>query len=445
VVAANGFASGRFVIARGPWQPFSGMSATVNCSDCGAPVGTCDCTSQLGGSPPNEILLFPCPTWELADMNLVTDELSQRTVIGDFQRRQIEIVIDYEHSSEEEGADPAPAAGWIPKLRADSTGLYGSNVRWTSDAAALITAGKYRYWSPVALYDENDRVVALISVALTNKPRTNKQIPMTARRIAASIADNYGKKENGMKKALTLLLAFLGQKGSITRKAAIEQLKAVSDAIEAEDGEETAPLVTAKADKVKTIASLAGIETEGDGDGKAEELLGEVFDLLDLPADASKKKVRATILALQHPADVVSKAEFEKVVAERDKALAGGKAKSFETLIAANRNKVTPALEKKLRERITAGKLSVEEASELIADMGDVKPVRRTVDDEPEIETDGEENDIVMVGDDEFREVEPESAKIAASVNKIIREHKGDKPLSYAEANEIRKNRERAQ
>src|SRR5258708_2664858 len=104
------------------------MSAEVKCGQCGACAGACSCNdSTLGGTPPDEILIFPCPLWELADMTLLTDQQSQQAVIAEFEERQIEIVIDYEHQSTE-GVE-APAAGWIAALRADQTGLYGTRLR----------------------------------------------------------------------------------------------------------------------------------------------------------------------------------------------------------------------------------------------------------------------------------------------------------------------------
>jgi phage I-like protein len=414
-------------IARGPWQ----LVATVAASDA---------SKALGGEPPAEICIFPNPIWKLADMDLVTDDQSQRLVVADFRRRQIETLIDYEHESVQEGVR-ALAAGWISTLRADSTGLYGGGIRWTDKAAGHIRAGEYRYFSPTALFDEDTkRVVALLSVALTNTPRTNEQSPLTAKttRIAASIVKFHGREEGTMKKYFQLLKAFLDQKGSMTRKAAVEALNEISAEIENEEGDETAPLITAKKEQRKTIAASIGFDEEVDHDGsEAEKTLGEVCELLDLPADAPKKKVKASILALQHPTDKVDRAEYEKVVAERDTAKAGDDKAKIETLITANRKKISPALEKKIR-AIAAKDLR--EAQELVAELPDAKPTSLVTADVDSGDEDEGAGGVCEVGDGHLRMIEPESATIAATCKAIMKE----KGVDYAKANEIRKEREAA-
>jgi len=65
-----------------------------------------------------------------------------------------------------------PAAGWISGLDVRADGLWATDVTWTERARELLSAGEYRYFSPVIFWTDEDQtdVAALGPVALTNDP-----------------------------------------------------------------------------------------------------------------------------------------------------------------------------------------------------------------------------------------------------------------------------------
>lgn len=94
-------------------------------------------------------------------------------VIAQFTQRGIDLPVDYEHQTIKaaDNGRPAPAAGWITGLEYQSGVGLVALVRWTDAAAAHLTAGEYRYLSPVFFFDpDSGAVQSLHSLALTNTP-----------------------------------------------------------------------------------------------------------------------------------------------------------------------------------------------------------------------------------------------------------------------------------
>lgn len=115
--------------------------------------------------------------------NMELNEASAQNVIDHFDKAGVDLPIDYHHATvkEETGkAEKAPAAGWIKAGSLEyipGDGLYG-DVTWNAEAKAEIEAEEYKYLSPVVLSNEEDEIVLLHSMALTNRPRTTDQIEL---------------------------------------------------------------------------------------------------------------------------------------------------------------------------------------------------------------------------------------------------------------------------
>lgn len=101
-------------------------------------------------------------------------------MILNFEAKQVDTLVDYEHNSLNPFAIEAPASGWITALqrRALPNGaeaLWG-RFEWTPRALGRIEAREYRYLSPVIRFHTPDRVsgndtgASVPSVALTNQP-----------------------------------------------------------------------------------------------------------------------------------------------------------------------------------------------------------------------------------------------------------------------------------
>lgn len=124
------------------------------------------------------------PHWEL------TPERG-RAIVADLNKRQIDMVIDYEHSTLriQEDNEPAPAAGWLKPngfIYIEGVGICSNAFEWTDKAQSYIEAKEYKYISPVFLYDSNGNVLALLHVALTNTPNLD-QLPEA--KLAAAAQD----------------------------------------------------------------------------------------------------------------------------------------------------------------------------------------------------------------------------------------------------------------
>lgn len=111
------------------------------------------------------------------------DAKSAQNVINNFDLAGVDLPIDYHHSTkkQEEGkTEKAPAAGWIKAGTLEyvpGDGLY-AEVTWNPEATKEIEAEEFKYLSPVVLSNEQDEIMLLHSVALTNRPRTKDQIEL---------------------------------------------------------------------------------------------------------------------------------------------------------------------------------------------------------------------------------------------------------------------------
>lgn len=130
-------------------------------------IGLCEVTAA-----PGWIQLLPAGPdvigrdgrqWKLSD---------PAAIVAAFQRRQTNMVVDWEHATEHRAPAglEAPAAGWIDALEVRQGAIWG-NVEWTDRAAAQIRAREYRFISPVFQYEkQTGEIRALVSAGLTNSP-----------------------------------------------------------------------------------------------------------------------------------------------------------------------------------------------------------------------------------------------------------------------------------
>lgn len=108
--------------------------------------------------------------------DFLVDNESFRMMKEHMQRRNIDIVIDYEHQTLRDVQ--APAGGWIKELVLKNDGIF-AKVEWTKKAREYLQNREYRYLSPVVLVRKKDRRASQIhSVALTNTPAINGMVPI---------------------------------------------------------------------------------------------------------------------------------------------------------------------------------------------------------------------------------------------------------------------------
>ena len=139
---------------------------------------------DLNGTIPDEIQVIPAGSHSTSKGDFVCDAISQKLVMDDYETRQNDMVIDYEHQTLQDVQ--APAAGWVKgRIGLEDRGAAGiwAKVSWTDKAREYIANREYRYVSPVFSVRKSDnRVVALMNVALTNQPNIDGMVPIINKR-----------------------------------------------------------------------------------------------------------------------------------------------------------------------------------------------------------------------------------------------------------------------
>ena len=136
---------------------------------------------------PQRVRIAPWGEVDSTHGRFILDEDAARLVIEAFDQHGTDLPIDYEHQTlggpYASPSGQAPAAGWIKRIEAAcGDGLYAV-VEWTAPAREQLITKQYRYLSPVAVVRKTDRkLIALHSVALTNKPAIVGAEPIVNRR-----------------------------------------------------------------------------------------------------------------------------------------------------------------------------------------------------------------------------------------------------------------------
>jgi phage I-like protein len=129
------------------------------------------------------VLIMPAGKVDLSGADpLILDKADAERVIATFEKRGVDMPIDYEHASviKARQGEAAPAVGWIKRLEfVEGQGLVAS-VEWGDEARAMIEKGEYKYLSPVAAFDDKRHVNMILTVGLTNQPRIHNQKELLA-------------------------------------------------------------------------------------------------------------------------------------------------------------------------------------------------------------------------------------------------------------------------
>lgn len=120
-------------------------------------------------------------------VSLTTADLE--SMVSKFKARENELVLDYEHATENPLASKAPAAGWVKELevRENGTQLW-ARVKFTRTAAEHVREDEYRYTSPAFVKSAENRDTGerggceLCSVGLVNEPFLDGMAPVALAR-----------------------------------------------------------------------------------------------------------------------------------------------------------------------------------------------------------------------------------------------------------------------
>lgn len=251
-------------------------------------------------TPPTEIRLLPAGAFSATDGRpgalakggtWKLDAELARAVIARVDATTVDIVIDYEHQSllAKENGQPAPASGWLKKLEwregaSDAGGgLWATDVSWTPPALAKLTNKEYRYLSPVFVFDEEGRVLALDSVALTNRPGLDTLNPLVSRGVLSRL---FGR-----------LKASLDTLNPLVSRAALSLLTGDLEAHDVDKDQQIAALTNERNTATTQVAALT---QERDGLKTQLAALTAERDGLKSAADQAKadadKKAHAELL-----------------------------------------------------------------------------------------------------------------------------------------------------
>lgn len=234
---------------------------------------------------PTVIKLLPKGLVKSQKGNFIVDEESFQAIKETFQRRALDIVIDYEHQTLED--IQAPAGGWIKELSLQDDAIVGK-VEWTPKAEEYLKNKEYRYLSPVVLVRKSDqKAVVLHSVALTNTPAIDGMYPI----INSLDITQYEEGGNEMD-FLKKLAELLGLSADATEEEIMQKLQ-----------------------------GLQANSTEEKKEEDEEEIVANktITDLLGVASNAKTEDVAAAIMALKNPSGYVPISEFKALKERLDK------------------------------------------------------------------------------------------------------------------------------
>ena len=145
--------------------------------------------------PPTEFRVFPSGPFETTKGTFVFSKRSAESVMSWYNGRQLPLMGDYEHMTDEPAMGRPPVIAPLsimqmtPVVRANAAGepeLWVTDVKWTKRATQMLEEGEYRFFSPTFLHDpETKEVLALLRIALTNDPAIDDLAPLVAASSAA--------------------------------------------------------------------------------------------------------------------------------------------------------------------------------------------------------------------------------------------------------------------
>lgn len=156
------------------------------------------------------------------------------------------ILVDREHWSDDPDGDTS-AMAWINNVELREDGLY-ARFEWTDEGMKAVENKRYRFVSPVFAVPVTNKAgarvqpLALLSVALTNKPNIKGLVPLRNR-----AADDAHEAENTGGSRMKGVLTLLGLQEDAEESSVISAIQALMDR-------------AAKADEVKARAETAEAE-----------------------------------------------------------------------------------------------------------------------------------------------------------------------------------------
>lgn len=287
---------------------------------------------------PTEIQVMPRGRHSTGNGDFTLDGAGARRIIEDFNSRENDMVIDYEHQTL--GGGEAPAAGWIKELIDKGNEGIWAMVQWTEKAKEYLKAREYRYLSPVFLKSvSSNEVIRLINVALTNQPAIDGMVPIVSKAQCTRTSQPQAISKN-LEGSVTPDL-----EGSVTpdREGSVTPNKPKKEVFMKELFELLGLSEEGTAEQAAWAIRALKSEVEALKAGPFYPIAGEVLQLLGLSVTATSPEIKGTVAALKQAE--VRIAEIPVLEAKVVKLKAALREAGAEDLVEAamKQGKVTPA------------------------------------------------------------------------------------------------------
>jgi phage I-like protein len=244
-------------------------------------------------APPSEVQLIPFGKHSTGKGDFVLDQESAAAIIGDFDSRRNDMVLDYEHQTLM--GSEAPAAGWIKRLINRGRDGIWAVVQWTPRAIEYLKNREYRYISPVFLKRASDgKVMRLINAALTNQPAIDGMVPVVNKWLKVEDPEAEEKrKEERMEK----LFELLGLKTDATEEQAMETVTSMKEGAALREKEHAELLKALGLKDGASVSEATGtIEAFKQGHEGAGELGRRVLELEEKLRDKEASELVSTAM-----------------------------------------------------------------------------------------------------------------------------------------------------
>ena len=239
---------------------------------------------------PEEIKILPLGHVHSQKGDFEVDDESVKLIVEQFKKRNVDLVVDYEHQTLKDVQ--APAGGWIEDIYKGRDAVM-AKVKWTDRAKEYLKNREYRYISPVVMVRKKDRkAAALHSAALTNTPAIDGMFAV----VNSLGTDDMKEDEEETKMDIKELAKLLGLPETATEEEVKSALEAARETLGGNKEDSTG--------------------SDGNEPEAAPVANSVVLSLLGLPANAKTEDAAAAIMALKAGAGnnelVALKEEIEK-------------------------------------------------------------------------------------------------------------------------------------
>lgn len=226
-----------------------------------------------------------------------------------------ELLVDADHGScNQDGSTRAFA--WASNLRIEDDGLY-ADFKFTEEGAKAVNAREYRFVSPVFDVGKDGAILALDSVALTNRP--NLPVSCVLNSSESGIINVEGKKETPEMDELKTLLGLAADATPGDVVAAVKALKKErDDAKAAALNSEAEKCADDNKDKIENRQAFVDLYVKN-GKETALAFLGAVKSPVAANAAPSDKRISAN--SAQAPKATVAAGDAHAKIAARNSAV----------------------------------------------------------------------------------------------------------------------------